>query len=75
MVHRFPKLNHNALQILAIIAAAPSPPSSAELCQACQLHPGSIVWYLRRLRRLGLVRYEDFKARTVRAICKIDLLA
>ena len=70
-----PKLSHNALRILAIIAAAPSPPSTKELCQACQVGPGAITWHLRRLRRLGLVRYEDFKARTVRAICKIDLLA
>ncbi len=62
-------LGDTALKILAILESRPGT-AIRKLSDAVGVWPKAVQEHLRRLRRLGLVRYEDGLACTARLSCR-----
>ncbi len=69
-------LNHNAMIILGCILeardAGEPPPNHRELAKVAGIRSlNGVNYHLRRLRRLGLIEWNDGDARTLRPTCKL----
>ncbi len=62
-------LGNTALKILAVLEARPGA-NLRKLSQAVGVYPYAVWRHLHRLRRLGLVRFEDGLACTARLCCR-----
>jgi Mn-dependent DtxR family transcriptional regulator len=67
-------LNHNALAILGMILRAQRlgerPPTYSQFVEELGIHIRAVWGHLRRLRKLGLVSFEDYRQGTLRATCE-----
>lgn len=67
-------LGPTAMRVLALVARPGRPPSIAEVARACGVRVHAVQRHLDRLRRLGLVTWEVGRVRTVRPLCRLEVL-
>lgn len=67
------KLRGNSLKILLLLATARRPWTIRELARECGIrNPHGAKCHLLRLRKLGLVTWEEGRHRTLRAKCRVE---